>query len=71
MNEIWQSPYMSNMSNMSFFDIYDKVDIHGIGHMSMMNISIWVSKEASGPQDHSKIPFIKFLNDYSEKFSKY
>ena len=53
------------------FDIYDKVDIHGIGHMSMMNMSIWVSKEASGPQDRSKIPFIEFLNDYSEEFSKY
>ena len=53
------------------FDIYDKFDIHDIGYMSMMNMLIWVSKEASGPQDRSKIPFIKFLNDYSEKISKY
>ena len=53
------------------FDIYDKSDIHGIGHMSMMNMLIWVLKEESGPQDRRKIPFIKSLNDYSEKFSKY
>ena len=53
------------------FDIYDKVDIHSIGQMSMMIMSIWVSKEPYGPQDRNKIPFIKYLNDYLENFSKY
>ena len=62
MNEICQSPYMSDIVKYVIFDIYDKVDIHGIGHMLMMNMSIWVSKEALGHQDHSKIPFIIFLN---------
>ena len=54
--------------NYVIFDIYDKVDIHGIGHMSMINMSLWVSKEASGPQDPSKKSLIKCLNDFSEFF---
>ena len=45
--------------NYVIFDIYDKVDIHGIGHMSGINMSIWVSKEASRTEDHSHMKFDK------------
>ena len=39
----------------------DIFDIYGIGHMSWMNMAIWVSKEPSGPQDCSQISFNKIL----------
>ena len=61
---------MSNYVKYVIFDIYDKVDIHVIGHRSMMNMSIWVSKEALEPQDCSKIPFIIFLNELFRKIFK-
>ena len=49
--------------NYVIFDIYDKVDIHGIGHMSCINMSIWVSKEASETEDYSHMKFNNILND--------
>ena len=39
----------------------DIIGIYGIGHMSWMNIAIWVSKEASGPQDCSLMSFNNIL----------
>ena len=52
------------------FDIYDKVDIHGIGYMSCINMSMWVSKEASGTEDRSRIQFDDLLNDFIVKMFK-
>ena len=35
----------------------DIFDIYGIGHMSWINMPIWVSKEPSRPQDCSQMSF--------------
>ena len=43
--------------NYVIFGIYDIIDIYGIGHMSWINMVIWVSKEPSRPQDCSQMSF--------------
>ena len=40
------------------YDIFDMYDIHDIWHMTLTNMSIWVSKEALGPQECSQPPYI-------------
>ena len=36
------------------YDIYDKYDIYVIWHLTRIYMSIWVSKEALGPQECSQ-----------------
>ena len=51
--------HMSNAIYVNYviFGIYDIIDIYGIGHMSWINMVIWVSKEPSRPQDCSQMSF--------------
>ena len=55
-NDIYPMPYMSIMSFLSFMTLMTSL-------MSYMNMSIWVSKEPSGPQDCSQMSFINILED--------
>ena len=48
----------------------DIIDIYGIGHMSWMNMAIWVSKEPSGPQDCSQMSFSNIIEVQNIKLSK-
>ena len=40
------------------YDTFDIYDIHDIWHMTCINMSIWVSKEALGPQEYSQPSYI-------------
>ena len=42
------------------YDIFDIYDIHDIWHMTCINMSIWVSKEALGPQECSQPSYIVY-----------
>ena len=48
--------------NYVIFGIYDIIDIYGIGHMSWINMVIWVSKEPSRPQDCSQMSEDAYFN---------
>ena len=60
-----RAPYMSYMSYMSYYDIYD------IWHLACIFMSIWVSKEALGPQEYSQPSYIFYKIVFTGQKLKY
>ena len=46
-----------NILKSGIFGIFDINDTFGIGHLSCLDMAIWVSKVASGPQEYRPMPF--------------